>query len=586
MIQRNKYLALGLYLFLSATFANNALCQETTEQIDRTVTVDREFQPVIESAGKINVSPEVYQPATEPVSVDYSNYNEPLNGSYELTPLGFAESRFQTVEPNKGFLSAGFGHVQTNLIFDYCLQEKNNRLDISARHLAGWGIKTMANTQLGLNFSHAFSSAILFFGVDATNVYFTRYGKYFSYTDMNSMAGNFSVKNYGGIQKTEKNAQWEIETRIGVRSKPNSDLSYCLQTGYEAFVMKPGMAEHIINTHADLEWTRDNHNVGAELEVQNHLYSADLTGYAWTPFYIARGDTVKNNHHAIKFEPYYAYVGNRFRIHAGVNLDFCIGKGKLILPSPNVSFEAQLTPDWLALYGGAKGDYQISSVREHFQYLRYLHPENEIATTNNRTWVPVDASLGFKIKPYKSLLIDLYAHFNLTKYMVFYLPDANGYFNLVGGDYNKWVIGAKAYYHYKDIVNVTLGGYYNIFNSLKNADGLTFHDDALYSLPKGHMLDMPSWGLQLRVDAKIDSKWSIYSDNIFNGGRYALNDAPTPKAVQLKPVIDLNVGVQYAFSKWMSAYLQLNNFIHRKHDIVYGYQSQGINFMLGFNYTF
>ena len=33
-------------------------------------------------------------------------------------------------------------------------------------------------------------------------------------------------------------------------------------------------------------------------------------------------------------------------------------------------------------------------------------------------------------------------------------------------------------------------------------------------------------------------------------------------------------------------FLQLNNFIHRKNDIYYGYRSEGINFLLGATYRF
>jgi hypothetical protein len=36
----------------------------------------------------------------------------------------------------------------------------------------------------------------------------------------------------------------------------------------------------------------------------------------------------------------------------------------------------------------------------------------------------------------------------------------------------------------------------------------------------------------------------------------------------------------------LTLFFELNNFIHRKNDIYYGYQSQGINFRLGAIYKF
>ena len=36
----------------------------------------------------------------------------------------------------------------------------------------------------------------------------------------------------------------------------------------------------------------------------------------------------------------------------------------------------------------------------------------------------------------------------------------------------------------------------------------------------------------------------------------------------------------------LTLFLQLNNFIHRKNDIYYGYNSEGINFLVGATFRF
>ncbi len=558
--------------------ALSAVAQNDSTTINRTVMVEREFQPVIQNAGKIHVTPQVQtveMPATEVV---YSEYSNPLKTDFNTNPLHYATVKFRQPRPLHGFLRGAIGHSATRLDFDYRVSDKKDVfLDLHAHHLGQWGRKTLSNSNIGFDFSKLFRNADLFFGVDARNVFFTRYGGYFAYTDLEKMKGEFvGLENYGDFLPEDKGNHWNVQTKIGVRSLPNKDIQYLVQTGYEAFVMKKNMTEHIVNTQGMFDWRTNGHHVGANVNVQNHIYSADLAGYAWSERNIARGDTVANNYHAIKAEPYYSYEGKRFRIHAGANLDFCIGKGKLFLPSPNVTFEANLTKDWLALYGGAVGDYQTSSVREHFDYLRYLHPENEIATTQNRSYVPVDAFLGFKIRPQANLLLDVYAHYILTKYQVYFVPDTHGYFNLTGGDNYQWKIGGKANYHYKDIVNISLNGFYAIGKMIDMPEA--------WSVPEGHILDKPTWGVNFRVDAKVNSKITLYSDNYFGGGQYALDYNWT--AVRLKPIIDLNLGAQYNINKWLSCYLQLNNYINRKHDIFYGYQSQGINFLAGVSWSF
>ncbi len=535
--------------------------------INRSVTVEREYQPVIQNAGKINVQPSLYEAPTQAAEVTYSTYSNPLKTDFNLNPLDYAQINFTHPRALNGFLQGAIGHSATQFDFHYRVTEKKNvRLDLYANHLGQWGRKSLSDSHLGLDFSRLFSSADLFFGVDARNVFFTRYGRYFQYTDYTKMKGSFmGLDNYAAFAKEDKANHWEVLTKIGVRSLPTQDVQYLIQTGYEAFIMTPTQVEHTINSHAMLDWSIDAHHAGADLVVQNHIYTADV---------------LPSNYHAIKFEPFYAYEGRRIDLHAGVNLDFCVGKGKVFQPSPNVTFEAQLTENWLALYGGATGDYQTSSVREHFDILRYLHPENEITTTQSRSYIPINAFLGFKIRPQANLLLDIYAHYILTKNQIYFLPDEGGYFNLTGGDNYRWKVGGKANYHYKDIINISLNGHYTYgkmlgFNPVNSL------------LPVGHILDTPNWGLNVRIDAKVNSKISLYSDNYFGGGKYMLAmPAAQQTAVLAKPVIDLNLGAQYNINKWLACYLQLNNYLNRKHDIFYAYQSQGINFLAGVTWSF
>lgn len=576
-----------------------AMAQNDTTMLQgSTVTVEREFRPTIQSAGKIDVQPEPLNISTTPAEVKYSDYSGNVtNPDFNFNDLGFAETNFSHAKPLHGFLRGGIGHVNSQLDFNYRVTDRQDIiLDVNAAHLAQWGLKTMSQTKIGLDFSKFFDNAHLYFGANGKNIFFTRYGRYWNYTDVSRGTGIFQLNGYKGynayscLPQEDLSSQWEINTRVGVRSLSDRDIQYKVQTGYEAFIMKRGFVEHIINTQAMLDYRREEHHAGVDLAVENHMYQADMKGFEWSPFKIATGDTVAKSYHAIKAEPYYQYEGQRFSIHAGINLDLCFGKqkDKVFLPSPNVNFEAKLTEDWLALYGGAIGDWQTSSVKEHFQLARFLHPENEIATRQTRTYIPVDAFLGLKMRPHNDILIDIYAHYQLNKYDVFLVPDSMGYFNLTGSDHDCWKIGGKFYYHYRDVVSILLDGYYNIRN-MKN--------DAFYTmgLPKGKGIDREPWKITLRVEAKINSKISLYSSNYIIGSRYVVAPLPTGdfsselsgnRVVALQPVIDLNIGAQYSFNRWLSVYLQLNNYLHRKHEIFYGYQTQGINFMAGVNWTF
>lgn len=566
-----------------------------TDSISRVVEVTREYQPIIEGAGKMDVLPQLPEAPTVNTDINFSDYATPLQNidPTDIENLGFSPTNFLIPTTLNGFLRGGIGHSATLFDFNYTLNNNSFKqtstrsstgttLNLNAHHLGQWGRKTLSHSSLGMDINHLFSSADLYFGVNAENIFFTRYGRYFHYTDIDKMKGEFSQK-YSHFSHDSKQSQWEIDTRIGVRSLPNADIKYLVQTGYEPFILQQSTVEHTINTQAMFEWQTDMHQVGAELHIEDHLYSFDKTDPAFVAISTKDGYALDSSaYHAVKLQPYYAYSGNRFNIHLGVNLDMCVGRGKVFLPSPNVTFEAKLAPDWLALYGSAIGKYATSSSRQHYNKLRFLHAEREICTRANRSYTPVNATLGFKIRPVTSLLFDVYAGYQYTKYDIFFTPESvsdepTGYFTLLSRPYQCWQIGARMHYHYQDIIFVSLDGHYNIWN-------MSMQENDNFNLPKNHIIDHETWAVNFRVDGKIDSKWSLYLVSHFSGGKYLFD--MEQKAIEAKPIIDINLGGQYNINKWLSCYLQICNIINRKNDIVYGYQTQGINFIGGVTYAF
>ena len=104
--------------------------------------------------------------------------------------------------------------------------------------------------------------------------------------------------------------------------------------------------------------------------------------------------------------------------------------------------------------------------------------------------------------------------------------------------------------------------------------------------------DRPAWDASLDIHANINSKWAVYANNQFIGGSKVLtyttdsNGNITFNTAQKKAFIDLSLGVEYAFNKWLGFYFELNNYINRKNDIYYGYQTQGINGVIGVEWKF
>ena len=597
----NRFKHIFVVILLLLPFAASA--QDTI--LNRNVTVERDFQPVISSAGIVSVKPVVVQQEMEPVEVTYSSYSQALSPAFNINPLGCSLTSWNQPQPLHGYVRGGLGHTNTVFDFGYTMTDKRSKitLDTYAHHRAMWGRYTVERSSLGLDVTKAFNASALYFGVDAENQFYTFSGRY-----VDSL-GTMHLKKYSDLKPEDKLSLWNVNTRIGIRSTGNGSVQYQLQTGYSAFLYAANVTEHQIRTKGYFEWHNDAHRVGLQASVSNFFMNVNDNSIA---------PTLYNPRHAIRVEPYYAYDHNRFHAHIGVNIDLNFGHGQLLTnntdiafaPSPNVYLEYDIARSWLAIYGEATGSYGEGSLQSYCNTYPYRPFANEVVSHHASAYIPVQAQLGLKIRPQANLLIDLHARYELKKNQ---FSSSTPYYwevqqsrgtNDVFGDYvycnlQRWKIGAEVTWHYQDIVHILLAGafYTGSMDSIETpsasnaAEAASF--DAAVRNANGtfKMLDRPRWDIRLNVDARINRHWTLYSHNYFAGNRQALMwDETAAGRVysigMLIPTIDLNLGCTYEYNKWLSVYLELNNFIHRHNVKYYGYSDPGINFVLGVSYKF
>ncbi len=570
-----------LTLLLGAACASVAAQQEPN--LSRSVTVERDFQPTIQHDGKLPVNPVRLEEDIPAAQVQYSDNATPLQTSFNLYPMGAVDTKFSTPSAPDGTLEGAAGYCGTRLDFMYRVRDKKSvTMDLYAKHDARWGRRTWSDSRLGMRFNKQFAACTLYFGLEGANTFYTRYGHYFEGD------GRLSVRSFGEMMPADKQNRWEAGAHIGVRSAQGSTFQYQIQTGYNAYILPSAVAEHHVRTQINLAWQGERHHAGARISVHNAFLSLDSLKQT-----IA--DTLYNARHGIRFEPYYEYVGDKIRLHAGVNIDLNIGKGKMMsgsnnisfAPSPNVTFEYRILPSWLILYAEAQGRFALGTLQDYYDVNPYLGTYTGIVSHHVSGYTPVDAALGFKIKPTACLLLDIHARcaYRMNQQVTiapdidmptdYPLDDLDFFYS----DWQQWTVGAEITYHYQDIIHILLNGHYHKWIQEKIEGGI--HPEIAYS-PTA-VYDRPAWDARLRVDANINSKWSLYSDNIFGGSRTALTYTGEQT---LKPTIDLRLGVGYNINRWLGCYLQANNLLNRYNDLYYGYQTQGIQVMAGVKWNF
>ena len=592
----------GLALLLSGT-----LFAQQDSALHRSVTVERDFQPVIQAAGKIATKPAVVETKIESSQVHYSDFTAEVTPQATFNPLLSQPTRFEPGRKYNGYIRGALGHPNTLLDFGYHLDDtKNSILDVYAHHRAEWGLAALSKTKVGLNFTHTYSTCDLYFGLSGGNIFYHKYGHFYDYSQTFGMwAKNDEAypKPYT-IGDKDKTSLWTAEVYLGVKANAKQDVQYQVQTGYMLFAKAGAVSEHQLRTKGSFDWHSAEHHVGAQLYVQNNfLQLNDALGIP--------NSLYQKSRHNFRIEPYYAYEGTRLRVHVGVNFDLNIGKGHQILsktenvsfaPSPHINLEAQIAKQWLTIYADIEGSLGFGSLQSYMEENRYSMIHAGIIRPC-APYTPVDAELGFHIRPHRDVLIEIHGGYAYMMYEDFWIATANSttVFEplnkpLMAGDfihdhadnYQRGKIGGQLNYHYQDLVRVNLHGDYYIWKG----------DTTVY--------DRPNWELGLRIDGRINKNWSLYSDNRFAGKRLAL---ATDGEHWLAPTIDLNLGLQY--DMWvgkvknestkgktnnnalrpepqpnLTLFFQLNNWLHRKNEIYYGYRSQGINFLLGATYRF
>ena len=602
---------IGIPMLLSAAMCIHA---QSDSALNRSVTVERDFQPVIQDAGKVATKPAVVTTTFEPASVEYSGYMAEVETPASVNPMLSQPTRFDAGKKFNGYVRGGLGHTNTLFDFGYHLDDgKKSILDVYAHHRAVWGTPALSRTKIGLNFTHPFATCDLYFGVNGGNIYYHKYGDLYN----RSLPRN--------------NTQlWTAEAYLGVKANAKQDFQYLVQTGYALFAKPGAVSEHQIRTKASFDWHSEAHHIGMKFYMQNNFMALNSLA-AVIP------DSLYNSRHNLRIEPYYAYNGRRVQLHIGVNLDVNIGRGKNALsgtknisfaPSPHVHLEAQIAKQWLTLYADATGSHGLGSLQSYMESNRYRIIHAGIASHHVTSYTPVDAEAGFHIRPHRDLLIEIHGGYALllnqmtlianpfatTKHHASGIQLMPGEFAYTYSDYGRGKIGAQFNYHYRDYVRVNLSGDYFIWSAYgheKVRYDFATEGAALKAITEGSnktVYDRPSWQLALRVDGRIDRHWSLYSDNRFEGSRLALVADGTE--YRLKPRIDMNLGVQYEM--WLDKkgkitnpnaqskagilrpepkpnlvlFAQLNDFIHHRNEIYYGYHTIGINFLIGATFRF
>jgi hypothetical protein len=284
-----------------------------------------------------------------------------------------------------------------------------------------------------------------------------------------------------------------------------------------------------------------------------------------------RSDETHMIRNLIVVQPYYQKKIDKLTLTGGINFAYendTVNSKKNFHLYPSAKAEYKVVEGQLTAFASLDGNMERNTLRTTLKENAWMAPRFALSHTNKLMELNVGA-MGSVLSQLTYMVSFSYLNYKNLPFMV-NKPSDSLQFVLAYDSSNVQVMRYK--------VDLT----YNINTNLLIGASLNYQSFHMHSL-KNHW-HMPN--MQTNYYVLYYFKEKI----IFNLNSYMLSGIPAllPNGTEktLPTIVDLNVKVDYLFSKKFSAFLELNNILANKYQRYLYYPVKGINFLAGATYSF
>ena len=579
MKQRMKYIAIFLF-FTGFTFAVQA---QDRPDLNRELNLEKEYNPSLRDANKINRLPEIKDPEVPKTPVSFSNYTLNYHPAPYLSLLNppIYLSDFATSK-KRGYLVGGVSSLlDLNGDLGYqLLNSDKDKLSVFASHRSSNSsveylqsvepmpdVKMKINDNLGgFNYVHRFEKTDLSADAQYTHSAFNDYGLLYNL--------------YG--QKVDQ-VNNLLQAHLGVASANNKDFIYQVNAAYTLFKLKYNQSFSSNASNDILEKTEHRllldgnlfaqfnsiGGIGIKGSIKNYRYN--LPSHLREEYAI---DLFQNQDYTtLSATPYFTFGGDSWDTHLGVSANVRAGGISDFMVAPDVRFQWYPT-EMFRLYLKAEG-----GIRDNSHYTTFY--ENRYANTAMRILdarIPLDGTFGLNVSPVSGLELGVFTGYRWIKDEHFYD------FSLTPchADAQVFRLGGSFKYIYQSIFDMNLNFAYNHWTLQEpvislTTDGVNFETKT--ALQKPAFVSNISLGTQIpSIPLRMDLAYHLES------GRKTLYEYTVVS--NMTDIHDLNFKATYAINDTFSIFAQLNNLLFQKYDIWDGYPAQKFNIMGGISIKF
>ncbi len=553
------FMPIGFAIVLFANFVSFNIKAQNQD-----VIIIDPYKPTISDAFKINDNPKIVDSVFEKSPLIYNINPKLFPTTFNPDPIKPAKMIGEPLTKlYKSFVKAGFGTkmMPYGEFYYNNLRSTSQSIGVYCRHLSSTGkIKDYAYPC---------------FSDNEAEIYARKFYK--NHTLSGEVDYNRNVVHYFGFNPDvfpgiSKDSIRQRFAKIGGQLKFESTFKDSLKFNHSFAIRYFNLSDlyDAMEDHVGFNGTIDkNVNVfGKFLQNQNLGFKADMD-------YFNDINTADTSYGlALCLIPHYSASYNILKFDAGLNVSVENSKDSKLFLYPDINLSIDLYNNIFIFYGNLSGNLKRNNIIDFSAENPFINTSLPLSFTNTRSMF----TGGFK----GSLSSYLSFNLNMSKSKVENMP-------LFVNDTSSVLLNRFTLVY--DTVKVFNTHVQITFQKSEKFRLLLTSDYYKYSpLNELYAWHKPDMDFKMSFNYNLKNKIILKADVFAFKGAYAktFNNSAIPEVipVKLKGTVDFNLGIEYRYTKILSAFLNFNNISASKYQQWYKYTTYGFNILGGITYSF
>lgn len=534
------------------------------DNLKREIMVVKPYEPVISDAYKISELPEIKDSSKADFNFKYlfaSSAFEVLFEPQVIKPanmVGESLSKLYHVS-----LTGGFGNYITPFVSINVNTERSKKYSFSAcaGHLSSHGKTTNDISEkvfAGYLDNYAAIDARRFLNRKtlSARVNFRQHtAYYYGYNTASTYADSVILP--FSKDKTQNRPVYDLAARLRLKTDPidSTNINYLIDFDYR---------------YCDAAYQIKENDLKLLTSV-NYFFEKEFIGFdASLNYFITDG--IKNNINSavIEFSPWVGIFNKKWQIRVGLNTFYNDSNARYI-PYPKINLHYNVIEYFLIPYFEFSGELISNNYTKILFENFYIKPDLIVKPTDKRYELLLglrgnfSSRLGYNANISKSDINDMYFFVNDTSYVL------HNRFDVVYDDVDLLKGTLELSFKKSEKLNFLLKGSYYSY-TLKN-------EEKPWHCPDFDVTFSTRYQLKDKIIATVD----IYG----MGTRYArILKKPVNEIQKFPAAVDANIGIEYRYTRLLSAFIKFNNIAGAKYFQWNYYPSQRFNVLAGLTYMF